>query len=499
MAPKAATQVMEREDVAHDFVPDQAQGAGELVVFQPARLPYHPAVQDRFNVDKGQWKVLTDAIFPAAKTVDSIVLALSYCQHRKLDIMKKVVHIVPMWDSKRGEYVETVWPGIAELRTTAARTKQYAGCDEAVFGPTVTRKFTGEVWVDRKKREVEIEVTHPEWCRITVFRIVNGVVCKFVGPKVVWLESYATQGKSDLPNTMWQERPEGQIEKCAEAAALRRAFPEELGNEYSAEEMEGRRLEAVPPGKEVSAVPRDDAPPRRVDAEAAIAAKTETAAAATPAAKDEVTDAEYVEVTGGTAHDADGVVKEEQQADDASGSMDDEPTEPEWKGAYTIDSKGMSYAAFEKAYCDAVKQSRSTADVMGFIDKNRKNLDKLFTGYKEGHERCRRVADEMLKKLRQQNDPISTGTQPIQRDDGPPRRAAANKAPAPKAKSAVPADPEETLKAIGKLLDAVKDPNDLNDVWMEKCIPLYDTLDFPGDKEAANALYRKSEQRLGID
>ena len=35
-------------------------------------------------------------------------------------------------------------------------------------------------------------------------------------------------------------RPVGQLEKCAEAGALRRAFPEEIGNALTAEEMEGQ-------------------------------------------------------------------------------------------------------------------------------------------------------------------------------------------------------------------------------------------------------------------
>ena len=214
-----------------------------VVKFQEPRLPYHTAIAERFEVDKAAWKALTEAVWPTAKTTDAVVMALAYCRARKLDPFKKPVHIVPMWDSKSGGYVETVWPGISEIRTTAFRTKQYAGCDETEFGPIITRKFTGRV-KDGKTgwKDVEADVTFPEWARITVYRDLNGRICKFVGPKVRWLEAYATMGASDVPNDMWQSRPEGQIEKCAEAAALRKAFPEEIGNMLTAEEMDGRRV-----------------------------------------------------------------------------------------------------------------------------------------------------------------------------------------------------------------------------------------------------------------
>lgn len=214
-----------------------------IAQFQPPRLPYHPALQERFGVDASGWKALVEAVYPLAKTPDSVAMALSYCKARKLDPFKKPVHIVPMWDSKIGGYVETIWPGISEVRTTAFRTGQYAGCDEAEFGPMMSKSFTGKV--KRKDGYVEqtVDVEFPEWCRMTVYRVLGDRVCKFVGPKVKWLESYATIGNTDLPNDMWQSRPEGQIEKCAEAAALRKAFPEELGNELTAEEMAGRRVE----------------------------------------------------------------------------------------------------------------------------------------------------------------------------------------------------------------------------------------------------------------
>lgn len=205
-----------------------------LAKIEAPRLAYPAAVEERFGVNRAQWKALVEAIFPNATTPDSVVLALSYCQARKLDVFKRVVHIVPIWSSDRKCLVDTVWPGIGELRTTAARTGLYAGRDTAVFGPMRTENLGDQ------------RTEFPEWCQITLYRMVGGVRCPFVGPKVYWLESYATKRRdSDAPNEMWATRPIGQIEKCAEAAALRAAFPEEIGNDYIPEEVEGPRRRVV--------------------------------------------------------------------------------------------------------------------------------------------------------------------------------------------------------------------------------------------------------------
>lgn len=225
----------------------------QVAVLSPPRLPYPGQnLLDAFGVKPGGWKVLVEATFPSAKSPQAVIMALAYCRERNLDIFKRPIHIVPMWDSKagpegRGGYVETIWPGIAEIRTTAARTGNYAGCDEVEFGPTKTETFEGIVGRGNERQNKKITVTFPEWARMTVYRTLpNGERCKFVGPKVKWVETYATIGNSNLPNNMWQERPEGQIEKCAEAAALRRAFPEELGNQYTADEMAGRIIDHEP-------------------------------------------------------------------------------------------------------------------------------------------------------------------------------------------------------------------------------------------------------------
>jgi hypothetical protein len=78
----------------------------------------------------------------------------------------------------------------------------------------------------------------------------------YPGPRVYWLESYATAGRDTVaPNEMWRRRTRGQLDKCAEAAALRAAFPEELGNDYAAEEMEGQVVDHAPSDEPVAKAP----------------------------------------------------------------------------------------------------------------------------------------------------------------------------------------------------------------------------------------------------
>ncbi len=232
-----------------------------VVPIAPPRLPYHAGLKGRFDIDIGGWGVIIDTIFPGARTIEAVLMALNYCEKRKLDVFKRPVHIVPMWSKAKGGYIETIWPGIAELRTTASRTKSYAGIDDAAWGQDVIETFNGSVkkgqnaWEDRT-----IDLTFPEFCQITVYRMVEGGRCKFVGPKVYWKEAYGSIGASVLPNDMWEGRARGQLEKCAEAAALRRAFPEEIGNELTAEEMAGQTFDDVPEMKDIT--PTEPAPPR---------------------------------------------------------------------------------------------------------------------------------------------------------------------------------------------------------------------------------------------
>ena len=177
-------------------------------------------------------EVLGASLYPTG-SANSIKLVLSYCRAAGLDPMQKPVHIVPMWNGKLKCMQDVIMPGIGLYRTQANRTGQFAGMSEPEFGPMVTAKID------------KVEVTYPEWCKVTVRRqLASGHVGEFTAVEY-WLENYAVKGgaeKSTAPNAMWAKRPRGQLAKCAQAQALRAAFPE-LGALPTAEEMEGKPID----------------------------------------------------------------------------------------------------------------------------------------------------------------------------------------------------------------------------------------------------------------
>jgi phage recombination protein Bet len=175
--------------------------------------------------------VLRSSLYPGAAEA-SIKMVIGYCKAAGLDPMQKPVHIVPMWDGKAGQMRDVVMPGVNLYRTQAARSGSFAGMSEPEFGPDYTDNIGGQT------------ITYPEWCRVTVKRLLsNGTIAEFT-VREYWIENYATKGgkeKSIAPNAMWTKRPRGQIAKCAAAQALRIAFPE-VASAPTADEMEGKAL-----------------------------------------------------------------------------------------------------------------------------------------------------------------------------------------------------------------------------------------------------------------
>lgn len=110
----------------------------------------------------------------------------------------------------------TFQTGIDGYRSTAERTGEYDGSDEPEYGPTIEQPFA-----------------HPEWARVTVYRWRHG---RRVGQPATayWAEFYPGQGQ----DAMWRKMPRNQLAKCAEALAMRKAFPFVLADIYTPEEMD---------------------------------------------------------------------------------------------------------------------------------------------------------------------------------------------------------------------------------------------------------------------
>lgn len=191
--------------------------------------------------------VLQSSLYPGAAPA-SIKMVIGYCRAAGLDPMQKPVHIVPMWDGKARQMRDVVMPGVNLYRIQASRSGQFAGMSEPEFGPDITATVGGQT------------ITYPEWCRVTVKRLLtSGIIAEFTA-REFWVENYATKGgqeKSVAPNAMWTKRPRGQIAKCAAAQALRIAFPE-IASAPTADEMEGKQIqqdEAPDARREVTASP----------------------------------------------------------------------------------------------------------------------------------------------------------------------------------------------------------------------------------------------------
>jgi phage recombination protein Bet len=177
------------------------------------------------GIDPMLWNAIGASVFPGASD-ESKLMAIDYCKSRNLDIMKKPCHIVPMnvKDAKTGQYAwrDIIMPGIAEIRITADRTGKYAGQDAPIFGPMVEMEFG--------------KTTHtvPEFCTVTVYRVIGGNRVAFSHTE--FFDEACNTTKDGSLNSMWTKRKRGQLSKCAEAGALRKAFPEESGGIISAEE-----------------------------------------------------------------------------------------------------------------------------------------------------------------------------------------------------------------------------------------------------------------------
>lgn len=169
-------------------------------------------VEIRFSDD--QMKVITSTIAKGA-TPEELQLFVSTCTRTGLDPFLKQIYAVKRWDSREKREVMAIQVGIDGLRLIADRTGKYGGQDPIEW--LDENGVWSEVWTGSGD--------HPVAARTAVYR----KDWSHKAPAVCRWDSYAQTHGADaklMPN--WAKMPDVMLGKCAEALALRRAFPAEM-------------------------------------------------------------------------------------------------------------------------------------------------------------------------------------------------------------------------------------------------------------------------------
>ncbi len=142
-----------------------------------------------------------------------------------LSIASKQIYAVMRKDAKApsGKSM-TIQIGIDGARAVAARSGKLDGISEPQWcGDDGIWK---SIWTDKKNP--------PTAARVVVYR--HGSVHGFAG--VVMYNEFCQRGADGNPSNLWHTMPAVMLRKCAEAQALRMAFPHELSGVYTEEEMQ---------------------------------------------------------------------------------------------------------------------------------------------------------------------------------------------------------------------------------------------------------------------
>lgn len=175
------------------------------------------------KITRSQIDLIKRTIFIGADD-DEMRLYFYECRRRGVHPMDRLIYPVVRKD-KTGNRRVTFQMGIDYLRAAGEETGRYVGQKPMQYGTPI------------KQGEINV----PEWAEAIILRKdpETGEVVE-IPHRTYWKEYYPGE---DL-GFMWRKMPMNQLGKCAEAGALRKAFPRKLGGLYINEEME--QAEAVP-------------------------------------------------------------------------------------------------------------------------------------------------------------------------------------------------------------------------------------------------------------
>jgi phage recombination protein Bet len=196
---------------------------------------------------------------------------LHLCQRTQLDPFSRQIYLIGRWDSRSSRKVFTPQTGIDGYRVVAHRV---------IAATSETLGYEDTLWCgeDGRWRDVWLAAEPPAAAKVTVLRGGH----RFSA--VALYREYVQTNRDNRPIGLWGRMPAGQLAKCGEALALRKAFPHDLAGVYTAEEMAQADNPAAEDGatpirrlRQVQSEPdpwASDTPPRDWLAEAEAAADT---------------------------------------------------------------------------------------------------------------------------------------------------------------------------------------------------------------------------------
>jgi phage recombination protein Bet len=181
-------------------------------------------------------------------TQSDLGLFFHQCTRTGLDPFAKQIYMIGRKAKENGQFVTkyTIQTGIDGYRLIARRAADRTGHQ---YGIEETL-WCGEdgVWQD-----VWLGKQPPAAAKVTVSRDGDTFTAVAIYSEYVQLaKDYTTQEMG--PNSMWKKMAANQLSKCAEAAALRKAFPQDLSGVYVDAEM--HQADNPPPAPEPSSTLR---------------------------------------------------------------------------------------------------------------------------------------------------------------------------------------------------------------------------------------------------